>query len=259
MTESVRPSVPRPRTSVAPTSSAPPPAPTSDVRMVRERIATLDLDEGDIVGVAPVTKSSAPPPPPPSKRSAPPVPPPSSNSNAPPPPVAPAPAPVRATMSDPMDVIFERLYSLAFARSTNEAGAMCAETLAKALGARAVVVHVHDLRSHELRAIAAHGDGDFDVLGSAEASDDDLVASAVICNQASVTMRFDGELPRVAPRRLHAVGAPRTLVAAPALSWGRCLAIIEVIDADERHAARVSDSLAYVAEQFARFLLDQAA
>lgn len=140
-----------------------------------------------------------------------------------------------------------------------EAAEMCAETLAKALGARTVVIHAHDLRSRELRAIGAHGDGDFDIIGSAEPSDDDLVASAVICNQKSITMKFDGELPRLAPKRLHAVGAPRTVVAAPAMSWGRCLAIIEVIDADERYAGRVADSAAYVADHLAQFLSAHAA
>ena len=162
-------------------------------------------------------------------------------------------------MTDPTDLIFDGMYGLTFARSAGEAAEMCAETLAKALGARAVVIHTHDLMSRELRAIGAHGDGDFDIIGSAEASDDDLVASAVICNQKSVTMKFDGELPRLAPKRLHVVGSPRTVVAAPAMSWGRCLAIIEVIDADERYAGRVADSAAYVAEHFAKFLCQQAA
>lgn len=162
-------------------------------------------------------------------------------------------------MSDPTDLIFDGMYSLAFARSTGEAAGMCAQTLAKALGARTVVIHTHDFVSGELRVIGAQGDGDFDIIGSAEASEDDIVASAVICNAKSITMRFDGELSRLAPKRLHAVGSPRIVVAAPAMSWGRCLAIIEVIDADERYAARVADSAAYVADHFAKFLCRQAA
>jgi hypothetical protein len=164
---------------------------------------------------------------------------------------------MRITMTDPTDLIFDGIYGLTFARSPSEAAEMCAETLARALGARTVVIHTHDLLSRELRVIGAHGDGDFDIIGSAEAADDDLVASAVICNQKSVTMTFDGELPRVAPKRLHTLGSPRTVVAAPAMSWGRCLAIIEVIDADERYATRVADSAAYVADHFAQFLLSQ--
>jgi hypothetical protein len=312
---------------------------------VRERIPTLDLEEGDIVGVAVAPmKSSAPPPPP--VRSTIPAPPashvallrprPTSKreevevdiepvreadgrhvefedvvprsmshpmtvsaraSTFPPPGAIPAPLSVipaapplpaiasvpppapasveptnvvpiakaasvskmRLTMSDPTDLIFDGMYGLSFARSPGEAAEMCAETLARALGARAVVIHTHDLLSGELRAIGAHGDGDFDIIGSASPSDDDLVASAVICNQKSVTMRFDGELPKIAPTRLHAVGAPHTVVATPAMAWGRCLGVIEVIDADERYAARVADSAAYVADHFAQFLSQHAA
>jgi hypothetical protein len=232
---------------VAPASIAPPPASVAPPP----------------VALAPVLASVAPPPasvaPPPASVAPPPV-----SMMRPVTPIVPfpavTPAPVtRLSLTDPTDLIFDGMYDLTFARSMSEAAEMCAETLAKALGARAVVIHMHDLMSRELRAIGAHGDGDFDIIGSAEASDDDLVASAVICNQKSVTMTFDGELSALAPKRLHAVGAPRTLVAAPAMSWGRCLAIIEVIDADERYAARVADSATYVADHFAQFLCAHAA
>lgn len=249
MSESVRPSVPRPRTSVAPPAKTAPPPPASEVKLVRAA-STLDLEDADIVGVEPKATRSVPPPVPSSRRTIEPKP----LAKA-----APAPAPARASLTDPTDRIFEDIYQLAFARGVAEAAQLCAETLAHALRARAVVVHTHDLSSHELRAIAAHGDGDFDVLGSKEASDDDLVASAVIANQRSVTLRFDGELPRIAPKRLHAVGAPRTLVAAPVLAWGRCLAIVEVIDADERLVPRAADSAAYVAQRFGEFLRQHAA
>jgi hypothetical protein len=184
---------------------------------------------------------------------------------APPPPApvtrltAPSVSTMRLSVSDPTDLIFDGMYGLTFAKSMVEAAEMCAETLARALRARTVVIHARDLMSGELRAIGAHGDGDFDIIGSAEAGDDDLVASAVICNQKSVTMKFDGELPKIAPKRLHAVGSPRTLVAAPAMSWGRCVAIIEVIDADPTFAARVADSAAYVADHFAQFISAHAA
>jgi hypothetical protein len=283
MSASVRPAIPRPN--LAKASSLPPPP-------VRERAATLNLEDDDIVGVAvaPIART-APPPPPSTARSIPP--PPASHvsvksSVAPPPPAsiapqsmapqsipapigaapmavpsvpppAPMPADLRLSITDPTDVVFDGMYGLTFAKSAGEAAEMCAETLAKALGARAVVIHRHDLMSRELRAIGAHGDGDFDIIGSAESSEEDLIASAVVCNQKSVTMKFDGELPSVAPKRMHHVGAPRTVVAAPAMSWGRCLAIVEVIDADERYAARVADSATYVAEQLAQFLLAHAA
>jgi len=167
-------------------------------------------------------------------------------------------APEIGSAPDPTDILFDAVYELNFASSAWEAAGMCAETLARALGARTVVIHAHDLETHQLKAIGASGDADIDIMGMSESSDDDLVASAVIVNQKPLTMRFDGELPRIAPHRLHLVGAPRTIVAVPAIAWGRCLAIIEIIDADERYDGRVADSAAYVAERLAEFLTENA-
>lgn len=181
--------------------------------------------------------------------------------------LAAAPAPVVApveparpsSLLDPTDVLFDSIYDLQFAETAWQAASLCASALASALRARAVVVHVHDLERRELRTIAAHGIGGSDVLGSAEASDDDLVASAVLSNGKALTMRFDGELPRIAPKRLSVVGAKRSLVAVPALSWGRCIAMIEVVDADERLALQVQDAANYVAGHLATFLARSAA
>lgn len=164
------------------------------------------------------------------------------------------------SMLDPSEALFDGMYEMNYADSPWSAARLCATVLAKALGARTVIVHAHDLASRELRAIGVSGEGEFDVLGSSDGSEDDLVASAVICNERPVTMRFDGELPRLAPRRLGMIGrAPRTLVAVPAMAWGRCVAVIEIIDADERLAGRVADSASYVAERLATFLSNRAA
>lgn len=242
--------------------------------MIRERYRTVDLEDDDIVESAPsskIARKSTPPPAPPARKSSAPPPPPSSMIVAKPieavapvaiPPPAAVPtiaAPRAGSLPDPTDILFDAVYELNFASSTWEAAGMCAETLARALGARTVVIHTHDLERRELKAIGASGDGDFDIIGMSGSSEDDLIASAVLCNQKSVTMKFEGELPRMAPSRLYATGAPRSVVAVPAMAWGRCLAIIEVIDADERFDGRVADSAAYVAERFAEFLIENAA
>lgn len=243
--------------------------------MIRERFRTVDLEDDDIVEAAPSSavarKSSSPPPAPPLRKSSAPPPPPSSMVVAKPlhaiapvaiPPAAAVPsiAPPRVgSASDPTDILFDAVYELNFASSAWEAAGMCAETLARALNARTVVIHTHDLERRELKAIGASGDGDFDIIGMSGSAEEDLIASAVLCNQKSVTMKFEGELPRMAPSRLYAVGAPRSVVAVPAMAWGRCLAIIEVIDADERFDGRVADSASYVAERLAEFLADNAA
>jgi len=163
------------------------------------------------------------------------------------------------SMLDPSEALFDGMYELNYADSHWEAARLCATALGRALGARTVIIHAHDLVTHELRAIGVHGDGEFDLLGTADGSDDDLVASAVICNEKAVKMRVDGALPRLAPKRLGMIKAPQTLVAIPVLAWGRCVALIEIIDADERLATRVADSAAYVAERLAEFLSARAA
>lgn len=297
MTINHRRPIPRPSPSRVPPPPASGITVKPGVASARGPMPTVDLEDSDIVGISvppmstrssapPPARSSAPPPPvsvrppPVSMRPSAPPPPVSVHSSAPPPappaavrteppaaPVAvsvtpvsvPPPQPLRLSVNDPTDLLFDKMYGLTFAPSLAQAAEICAETLAIALGARSVIVHRRDLRTGELRALGAYGDGDFDIIGTAEPSEEDLVAAAVLCNQKAVTMKFDGELSRVAPKRLHAVGAPRTLVAAPAISWGRCLAIIEVIDADERYAPRVADAAAYVAQTFAKFLAQQAA
>jgi hypothetical protein len=286
------PSQPAPVSRVSPTADSVrdlPRAYVSSPPEIRDRLATLDLEDGDIVeaAAAPSRPASAPPPAPRSTRTS--VPPPAPVQKAAPR-LAPLPAPVpvfseprpvaavppppesaavppppesaavpRGSVPDPTDILFDGMYEIEFAETAWQAAQLCASSLARALGARSVVIHAHDLVRRELRTIAAHGAGASELLGSAEPSDDDLVGSAVICNERSVTMRFGGELPRLAPMRLKVMGAPRMLVAVPAIAWGRCLAVIEVIDADERFEERVSDSAAYVAERLAAFLSRRAA
>ena len=43
------------------------------------------------------------------------------------------------------------------------------------------------------------------------------------------------------------------------MAWGRCVAMIEIIDADERFASRVAASASYVAERLAAHLSDRLA
>jgi hypothetical protein len=272
---SIRPSVPRPtvRKSAPPpsavaqvsepssVSSIPPSSPAIEIpkayavapAVIRDRLPTLELADDDlVVEDTPITsRRSTPPPPPPARSSVVPK-----LEGVAIPKIVPLRPP---SMLDPSEALFEGMYDLNYAESIWQAARLCATALGKALGARSVIVHAHDLSTRELRAIGVHGEGEFDLLGSSDGSDDDLVASAVICNEKAVTMRFDGELPRLAPRRLGMIGAPRTLVAVPVMAWGRCIAVIEIIDADERLASRVADSAAYVAERLAEFMSEAAA
>jgi hypothetical protein len=259
--------------------------------VIRERQPSLELElaDDDIVEEEPVAlvRRSTPPPPPPARKSSAPPPAPVAVAVAPvvaavpayvPPPVVASPPPpsapppvstvrdtpvpasgTRASIPDPTDVLFDAMYELSFIDSSWQAADVCAGALAKALGARAIVIHMHDLARREIRAIGACGPRSHEILGSFEPSEDDFVASAAICNGKPVTMKFDGELPRLAPSRLGIVGAARSLVAVPVLAWGRCVALIEIVDADDAYATRVVDAVAYVSERLAEFLSARAA
>jgi hypothetical protein len=271
---SSRPPVPRPAVRKSAPPVAIPKAYAEAPPVIRDRMPTLELADDDLVEAPPVAaRRSTPPPPPPTRSTVVPK-----LEGAVVPKIAPMHVPKIAavaeaaapessvqlkprleSMLDPSEALFDGMYDLNYADSLWQAARLCATALGRALRARSVIVHAHDLSTHELRAVGVHGDGEFDLLGSTDGSEDDLVASAVICNEKAVTMRFDGELPRLAPRRLEMIGAPRTLVAVPAMAWGRCVAVIEIIDADVGLESRVADSAAYVASRLAEFMSEQAA
>lgn len=163
------------------------------------------------------------------------------------------------SLTDPTDILFDVLCELEFADTAKGAAQMCADGLARALGARAVIIHMHDDGHSELRTLAAHGPRTAALVGSTEPSEDDFIGGAVLCNGKPVSMSFDGELPMLAPRRLKVIGVNRSVVAVPAMIWKRCVAIIEVVDADERYAPRTSDAASYVAKRLAEYLVQRAA
>ena len=148
------------------------------------------------------------------------------------------------------------MYGLTFVRSTAEAAELCAETLGMALGARAVLIHLQDLRRCEFRVIGACGNGHLDVLGFTSPGGDPVV-SALLSTRAPVTMSIGSLAPAAPPKRLQVVGAVHHVVAVPVLSWRRCLAMIEVVDPSECHPAQVIAAASYVANQFAAFLAEK--
>lgn len=254
---------PRPEaivSSIPAASAPPPPVPPSAPQLV----ASAPPPVAPMVAPAPV--ATTPPP-------APVVTPPVAVAPPAPAPMATAPvtmlAPMRApqpsitktfgSLTDPTDILFDVLCELEFADTAKGAAQMCSEGLARALGARAVIIHMHDDGQHELRTIAAHGPRTAALVGSTEPSEDDFIGGAVLCNGKPVSMTFDGELPMVAPRRLKVIGVNRSVVAVPAMIWKRCVAIIEVVDADERYAPRTSDAALYVAKRLAEYLVQRAA
>lgn len=68
-----------------------------------------------------------------------------------------------------------------------------------------------------------------------------------------MTLRLDDELPCLSPRLRGSAGASRMLLAVPAMAEGRCFAVIEIVDADERAGLQLV-AATYVAKRLAEFL-----
>jgi hypothetical protein len=169
--------------------------------------------------------------------------------------------PARGSVSRPLgqddehdehdDLDGEVVLALSRRREPSEPPVSETRLCARAPDARAVIVHAHDPGTHELRVVGVWGENVATLLGEAEVSDDDFVASTVIGNGHPMTMLLGGGLPRVAPRRLAVVGAERSLFALPILSEGVCVGLIEVVDVDPSLTARVAKACAAVAESLA--------
>lgn len=202
-------SAPRPRTRTlvswpappSPGSSVPPPAPA------REKLATLDLADDDILEARDALEG------------------------------------LREAVGDP------ELLGGAW-----QAAAFCASALARTLGARAVLVHLHDRVRDELRTIAVASKKPNDLLGEVTSVDDDVVALSVVANRKPMVLRFEGKLPRMIPERLRKLGASRSLHATPVLGKDRCFALVEVVDPCGPLALRTAEATAFVAERLARVL-----
>jgi hypothetical protein len=154
-------------------------------------------------------------------------------------------------LRDPLAILATHLADLESARTAWQAAGVCASSLANALGARAVMIHLHDPGAGEIRIIGVEGPNAHELLGSVTPSGDDFILTTLLANRRPTVMRFDGELPRVAPGRLSVVGAAESLVATPVVASGECIAVVEIVDADERVGDRVKDACDVVAERLA--------
>jgi hypothetical protein len=233
-----RPSGFRPKAATLVASPAPPSPGSTIPPAPRPRVSScVDLIDADIVEVAPAPRSSS-------------VPPPMRRSTVPPP------TPLKKIVvekRDPVDLVKEAIGELEYFSTPWQAAGICAQALAKALGARAVMIHTHCSRTTEIRVVAAVGPKSDVLLGASALVEDDFVGSTVVANRKPMTMFIDGELPRIAPDRLRAVGAARSLVTTPAIAQNDVVAMIEVVDA-ETTSDRTDRAMSYAAKQLATFL-----
>lgn len=219
--------------------------------------SSIDLLDSDIVAVAPAPRSSAPPPVPSNRPSQPPR-----ASSLPPRPVSVAPrASVTPISSAPrsmnaVEKVREAIGELELLASTWQAAGVCCGALARALGARAVIIHSHDGAKSEIRIIATWGEPADGLMGASALVEDDFLASTVICNGKPLTMPVEGELPRLAPDRLRAMGASASVVAAPVMVGTEVRAMIELVD-PKGASVTIGAAVEYAAAQLGKYLASQ--
>jgi hypothetical protein len=163
------------------------------------------------------------------------------------------------SLRDPLPVLSVKLQDLTAARSTWEAAGTCATALVRVLLARAVIVHLYDQGLSELRIIGVQCRKANDLLGATEPLSDDLFASAVVTNGKPVQVAFEGLPPRMIPERIRRLDATSSLTAVPVMVDHECVAIIEVVDLDERFEQRALIACMFAADRLAHCFARQRA
>jgi hypothetical protein len=165
------------------------------------------------------------------------------------------PMPMRPSLSDPMDVLFDAAYDLCFLESAVQGAQHCMVSGMSAIGSCQALVHLFDGATGQYVTVAGHGPGtDQQVLSRHE--DDDWLLSAAIFKGKPITMEYGGEVSSTPLPRHAALGVTKNVVVVPVIAWGRALAVIEIVDASESALAggRGENALAYLAQRLAEFL-----
>jgi hypothetical protein len=150
--------------------------------------------------------------------------------------------------------LLESLNALRSASTAWQVAGGCAAVMARTLDARAVVVHQHDERAHELRVIGIHAADGEGLLGSVASTGEDFVAMNVLASGTTMRVRIDGELPELAPHRLRALGTSRSVIAVPVMRDGACVALIELVDVEEQCEPLVKEVCTLLTEHLLRVL-----
>jgi hypothetical protein len=157
-------------------------------------------------------------------------------------------------VDDPIARLRERVGELEFFATSWQAAGVCAAALAESVDAKAVLVHVIDADRRALRTIGVHGKKASDLLGATVSTTDDRVAATVVTNKKAMALRFDGTLPQAAPERFRRTGTSSRLLAVPVTVGGRCVAIVEILDAAPESALHTEAAAAHVTSELAAFL-----
>lgn len=150
--------------------------------------------------------------------------------------------------------LLERMGEIESASTSWQVANRCAVAIRRTLDVKGVIIHRHDPGKGEVRIIGVDGPNLVQLLDDVASIDADFVASTVLSNGGTMTVRVDGELPRFLPERLRALGPSRSIIAVPVMSAARCVAIVELVDVDEECEPIVTNVCGMVRAQLVRGL-----
>jgi hypothetical protein len=150
--------------------------------------------------------------------------------------------------------LLESINKIRAAKAAWEVAGGCANVIARTLDARGVIIHACDERARELRVIGVDGADAAELLGSVGHIDEDFIAMNVLASGRKMKVCVDGELPELTPKRLRALGTSRSIVAIPIMGARGCVAILEIVDVDERCESIISEVCELLGEQLVRVL-----
>jgi hypothetical protein len=162
-----------------------------------------------------------------------------------------APPPSSRTSTDASAAITLGRARVEQAKTRAEAARVCAAVVCEALRARAVLVLVANRDKTKLRIVGVAGASASDFLGETISSDD-FVSSAVLDGQRTVVLSVHDETPG-ASADVRERDERSSLIAVPILADGRCVGVIEVVDA-ATHDGAVVGAVEHLARFVARFL-----
>ena len=166
-----------------------------------------------------------------------------------------APPTLRPTGDRLVGGVFEALHALHFLESAREGASFVGGILAEKMRPGTILIHLYDINSGHFVVVGAHGSRAAALMDYATPEDDPFIAEVMKDDDATL-VREPAQDPRFSRGRWLLAPPTRSVLAAPAISDGRYLGLLEIADPeggaefteDDRHA------LAYAASAFARFL-----
>lgn len=155
------------------------------------------------------------------------------------------------------ELLFESMGDLPLFETPLEAASFCLNEIMRVMRGRAALVHLLDMPTGDFVCICAMGSRASSLLGS-RVTDDWMIEGAA-SRGAPLAMEYEGEAS-ASPRPRHAFfGDPWNVIVVPVLLRGRCVAVIELVDAVDDSALSTDGlhALGYVAERLSAFLAER--